>query len=83
MREQQGDGTCEIWPENKKALDVFLRCGESWSIVVVGERVVYQGIRAESIEAAMRVSGVHGKQREVTFDDVRHMSLAALEILNG
>lgn len=72
----------EIWPENRLALDIFLRLGEAWTVLVLPGAVHYQGVRPDSIEAVMRVCSVRPRDRQALFDDVRAMTLAALEVLN-
>jgi hypothetical protein len=40
------------------------------------------GLRAEAVEAVLRMNGVKLKDRAATFDDLQLMADAAMEVLN-
>jgi len=83
-REQSDEEAAfEVWPDNWRTLEIFLRCGRSWDIVLGTGVAYYQGIKLESVESAMRMSGVPRRDREAMLADLQVMESAALSILNA
>jgi hypothetical protein len=72
----------EVWRDNWRTLEIFLRCGRSWDIVLGTGVACYQGIKPESVESVMRMSGVPRSDREAMLADLQVMESAALPILN-
>lgn len=68
-----------MWPENVTAVDVFRRCQITMH---AGMGVVYQGISAVEMRAAMIVSRVPRAEWPSVADDVAVMADAAAEYLN-
>jgi len=81
-RESRDEEVFEIWRENLRALQVFLRCARSWDIVTGPQSAYYQGIRPESMESVMRMSGIPRAGREALLDDLQVMEADAQSILN-
>ena len=73
----------EVWPDNWRTLEIFLRCARSWDILLGTGVAHYQGIRPESVESVMRMSGVPRAKREAMLADLQVMESAALPILNA
>lgn len=71
-----------MWPENWRALTIFLRCARSWEILTGPGGGWYQGIRRESMESVMRMSSVPRADREAMLEALQVMETAALVLLN-
>ena len=72
----------EVWPENMRALQVFLRCARAWEILAFPGGAWYHGIRPESMESVMRMSAIPRAERETLLADLQLMEGAALPLLN-
>ena len=82
LGDESEDEAFEVWPENWRALQVFLGCARSWDILAFPGGAWYHGIRPESMESVMRMSGVPRKERELLLADLQVMEAAAAPILN-
>lgn len=70
----------EVWPENEKAVAVFLDLATTWTWVPVGRTAVRAGISAMEIESTIRMNGIRGsKKTKEIFRAVRLMESAVLE----
>ena len=67
-----------VWPENLKALEVFLDCITQWRITPGG---AFQGIEYTSLISVIQLK-CKRKEREQTFNDVRRIEYGALQGLN-
>lgn len=73
----------EIWPENERAVRIFLHCGDSWDIVAGLAGAYYQGIKVEAVRAVMLISRVPLAEQLELLADVRAMAAGAKEVLNA
>ena len=82
-REDSDEDVFYIWPDNVRTLQVFLRCARSWVVLMAPGGAFYLGIRPESMESVMRISGLPRAQRDAMLDDLQVMEVAALDVLNA
>lgn len=83
VADQVVSGDYEIYPENVQPLNVFLSLAScwDWATPALGKPVRI-GIRATEIESTLRLMGIKGKRRLRTFDDIRAMEAAVLEVFH-
>lgn len=72
---------CEVWPENWKALEIFMMCRTQWRVIAGMGGVSYQGLDYTSLNSVIDRK-VKPKQRERVFDDVLLIESGALPELN-
>jgi hypothetical protein len=81
----QADGVCHVYPENWPAVEVFLALATQWRVVSLSTlttaRLVQTGLDYTAIEPVMRLFGVKPKRRVATFQKIRAMESAALDVL--
>lgn len=68
----------DIWPENAKAVEVFIALSTQWNIAMSGA----VGLRYEVIPAVMRLCAVAPAERSHVFAQLRVMEAAALKELH-
>ncbi|MES2126647.1 MAG: DUF1799 domain-containing protein [Pseudomonadota bacterium] len=69
----------EVWPENEKALDVFLSMSTQWrwSGGMQSQRV---GLDFTTFELELKSAGIKSKQAHTIFGDIKRMERAALKV---
>jgi hypothetical protein len=82
MREEADDGLFAVWPENRKAVDVFCSLSSQWRLVAGMNGVRWQGLRYEAIEPVLRLTGVSRRDWPPLFGQLRVMESAARGVLN-
>lgn len=68
---------CEIWPENERALALFLACRTQWRAGPMGGVL---GLDYPGVLAVMRIR--REPRREQLFADLQVMETAAIDVLN-
>ncbi|MGN2393356.1 DUF1799 domain-containing protein, partial [Pelomicrobium sp. G1] len=61
--------TCEVWPENWPAVELFLGCATQWRVDGMSGAVL--GLDYQGVEALMRIRRV--RDRAALFDDLQIM----------
>jgi hypothetical protein len=84
-REQQAENDFEVYPENWRAVQVFLALSTQWRTVAISTmtkaRIVHTGLDYAAIETVFRMMGVRPKRRAAIFQKLRVMEEAALDAL--
>jgi len=76
-QEDEGDPPFAVWPENTRAVDLFLACRTQWRVGAMGG--VF-GLDYPGVDVVMNMNRVRNRRR--TFSDLQVMEAAALPILN-
>lgn len=69
-----------VWPENERALQVFLSLRRCWRVEPMSGQCL--GIERPAIESTLRLMGVKHKHRREIFEQIMIMEDAALSVLN-
>jgi len=80
---EEPDELFEVWPENERALELFISLTSQWEIAVGMGPVTYVRIPAESIEAALRLRGVKPNERRGLFEQLLIMQAPARRVFNA
>ena len=75
-----GNRVVEVWEIHMRALEVYQRCMQS--VAAGGMAVVWLGISAQEVRAALAVSGTPRAAWAEVADDVQAMGLASAEWRN-
>lgn len=81
----RGDRPFEVWPENWKAVQLFLALSTQWRFVgistMVGARIVQTGLDYSAVESIMRLMDIKPRRRAALFKKLQIMEQAALDIV--
>jgi hypothetical protein len=82
--ELRADGPYEVFPENWRALQLFLALATQWRIcalsTMAGAHLVQTGLDYAAVEPAMRLLGVKRHRRAALFRQIQMMESAALDV---
>ena len=81
--EDPDDGFFEVFLENWKTVQVWMRCADSWDIVSGFSGIYYQSLKTDRIESVLRLMQIPDSDKLEIFDNLRVMQDAAKEVLNG
>lgn len=76
IMESEGHDEFEVYPENWKAVQLFILLGTQWNVGPMGGFV---GLRYESVESIMRISLIPVKNRLKLLHALRVMEFAVLD----
>ncbi|MBP6772716.1 MAG: DUF1799 domain-containing protein [Gemmatimonadaceae bacterium] len=82
-QERADRGGLAVWPENWRAVEVFVLLASQWRVVVSAASTHWQGLRYEAVESVMRLACVPRKERADVFRQLRVMEIAARDVLNA
>lgn len=77
MLADDANDVCEVWPENRQALEVFLALQTQWRTGALGGVL---GLDYTALEAVLRMMQV--TDQPTMFEDMQIMERAALEELS-
>jgi len=77
-RDAADEDVFEIWPDNRRALELFLACGTQWRVGPAGGVL---GLDYPGVAALFRMKRV--KDQDAMLTDLQVMEAAALEVLNA
>ncbi|TCK96252.1 DUF1799 domain-containing protein [Paraburkholderia sp. BL9I2N2] len=84
-REQQAENDFEVYPENWRAVQVFLALSTQWRTVAISTmtraRLIHTGLDYAAIEPVFRMMGIKPKRCAAIFQKLRVMEEAALDAL--
>ncbi len=78
---QDPEKTFLIWPENERAVNLFVRVSTQWSVAGMGGFV---GLRYESVSFMLKLyySDLKNDEIKTLFEELQIMEFAALSVLN-
>lgn len=79
-KKHETESVFEVLPENRKAVDIFLRMSSQWNVVASMGGAVYLGLNYQSLEFLFTLYKVKNRRR--MFEDIRIMEKAALALMN-
>nr|WP_229258334.1 DUF1799 domain-containing protein [Duganella rivi] len=65
-----------LWPENLDAWNFYAKIRRQWNVTAMGEAI---GLRAEGVEAVMRICGVRRQDRAALLAKIQTMEDAMLD----
>ncbi|KAF0812788.1 hypothetical protein IGB42_02631 [Andreprevotia sp. IGB-42] len=71
-----------IWPDNARALDLFLRLRTQWRVLVGFGGIQFQGIDLIAIQALFQLLHIPRHQHRQLTQDLQLMEAVALPLLN-
>lgn len=75
--EEAGGNEVEVWPDNVRAIGVFVRMSTQWRVGMGGA----SGLDYSVLPAVMRLTGVPVEERADVFESVRILEEAALKTM--
>lgn len=75
---------CEVWPEHRQALELYLACESQWQPILGGMGgLVWRGAQWVNVAQAMRFMRVPAQDQPALWEQYRVMEREAMTILQA